>query len=51
LTAIEVVEPSRYAAHNLVAQRALVITRQIQPLPAAFPNPTLTVRLAFEYTR
>lgn len=51
LTAIEVVEASRYAGHNLVAQRSLVITRQLPPLPAAFPNPTLTVRLWFEYTR
>ncbi len=51
LTAIEVVEASGYAAHNLLAQRALVVTRQLPPLPAAFPNPTLTVRLTFEYTR
>jgi TonB family protein len=51
LTAIEVVEASRYTAHNVVAQRALAITRQLPPLPAEFPNPTLTVRLWFEYTR
>ena len=51
LTAIEVVEGSRYPAHNLLAQRALVITRQLAPLPGAYPNPTLTVRLWFDYTR
>jgi TonB family protein len=33
------------------AQRAIAITRQIPPLPAEFPNPTLTVYLTFEYTR
>ena len=33
------------------AQRALLLTRQLPPLPAAFPNPTLTVFLNFEYTR
>jgi TonB family protein len=51
LTAIEVVEASRYAAHNLLAQRALVVTRQLPPLPAGYPNPALTMRITFEYTR
>jgi protein TonB len=33
------------------AQRAVMVTRQLPPLPAAFPNPTLTVYLNFEYER
>ena len=33
------------------AQRAVMVTRQLTPLPAAFPNPTLTVFLNFEYSR
>jgi TonB family protein len=33
------------------AQRAVMVTRQLPPLPAAFPNPTLTVSLHFQYQR
>jgi TonB family protein len=51
ITAVEVEKPSRYAGHNLVAQRALLLTRQLPPLPAAFPNQTLPVHLTFEYVR
>lgn len=36
---------------DLAAQRAVVGTRQLPPLPAAFPNPTLTVHLNFQYQR
>jgi TonB family protein len=31
------------------AQRAVIVTRQLQPLPSQFPNPTLTVHLNFQY--
>ena len=31
------------------AQRAVVATSQLPPLPSAFPNPTLTVHLNFQY--
>jgi TonB family protein len=31
------------------AQRAVVVTRQLPPLPSQFPNPTLTVHLNFQY--
>ena len=31
--------------------RAVVATRQLQPLPAAYPNPTLGLHLNFEYKR
>jgi TonB family protein len=33
------------------AQRAVITTQTLQPLPAEYPNPTLGVRLTFEYTR
>jgi TonB family protein len=36
---------------GLTAQRAVQVTRQLPPLPAQFPNPTLTVNLNFEYQR
>jgi TonB family protein len=33
------------------AQRAVMVTRQLTSLPSAFPNPTLTVHLNFQYQR
>ena len=42
---------SGYTALDLNAQRAVMITRQLPPLPSAFPNPTLTVHLNFQYQR
>jgi TonB family protein len=42
---------SGYAALDVNALRAVVATRQLVPLPAAFPNPTLTVNLNFDYIR
>jgi TonB family protein len=36
---------------DLSAQRALFTTRQLPALPAAFPNPTLTVHLNFQYEK
>jgi TonB family protein len=51
LTNVEVAQSSGYATLDLLAQRALLLTRQIPPLPAAFPESTLTVRLIFEYRR
>jgi TonB family protein len=34
---------------DLTAQRAITMTKQLPPLPAQFPNPTLTVHLNFVY--
>jgi hypothetical protein len=34
---------------DLAALRAVVGTRTLNPLPAPFPNPTLTVHLNFQY--
>ena len=51
-----IVEPrtersSGYSALDLSAVRALVYTRQLPPLPDAFPYPTLPVHLNFQYLR
>jgi TonB family protein len=42
---------SRYVALDLSAQRAVLLTRQLPPLPSAFTEDSLTVRLTFEYRR
>ncbi len=31
------------------AQRAVLVTKTLPPLPAEFPNPTLTIHLSFQY--
>ena len=49
LTDIGVARSSGYAALDFMAQRALLITRQLPPLPEAFTEPTLTVHLPFNY--
>jgi len=49
LTNYEVVQPSGSSVLDLAALRAVAQTRQIPPLPAQYPNPTLGLRLAFEY--
>jgi len=42
---------SGYSALDLNAVRALVYTRQLPPLPDAYPNPSLTMHLHFDYLR
>ena len=44
-------KPSGYTALDINSLRAVVGTRQLPPLPGAFPNPSLTVHLNFEYRR
>lgn len=51
ITRSEIERSSGYTALDITALRAVAQTRQLQPLPAAFPNATLTVHLSFEYTR
>jgi TonB family protein len=51
LTDVIVERSSGYAALDFMAQRALLNTRQIPPLPTAFSGPSLTVHLVFEYQR
>jgi hypothetical protein len=50
-TGVELEKSSGYAALDLTAQRALLITKQLPPLPAAFTEPSLTVHLYFDYQR
>ena len=51
ITNVQVEESSRNAVLDLASQRALVNTKMLAPLPAAFPERQLTVHLTFEYTR
>jgi TonB family protein len=44
-------KPSGYTALDINSLRAVVGSRQLLPLPAAFPNSSLTVHLNFEYRR
>jgi TonB family protein len=48
---ISLEQSSGFPIADLNAERAVVLTRQLQPLPDAFPNPTLTVHLNFQYQR
>jgi len=51
LTDIQVETSSGNPTLDLASQRALVNTRTLAPLPAAFPEPQLTVHLEFRYER
>jgi protein TonB len=51
ITDIVLERSSGYAALDLESQRALSLTRQLPPLPAQFPDTTLTVHLSFQYQR
>jgi len=51
LTNIELERSSGYFALDQTAQRSLLVTRQLPPLPGAFSEPTLTVHLTFQYER
>ncbi len=51
LSGVQVEQPSGFVALDLAAQRALLLTARLPALPAAFPNPTLTVHMRFEYQR
>lgn len=51
LTNIEIERSSGYFALDQTSQRALLLTRQLPPLPAQFTEPTLTVHLIFRYER
>lgn len=51
ITGVEVEKSSGYAALDINAQRALLVTRTLPPLPEGFPNASLTVHLNFQYRR
>ena len=48
---IVLAQSSNFPIADLAAQRAVVVTARLPPLPDAFPNPTLTVNLHFQYQR
>jgi TonB family protein len=47
----EIETSSGYTALDINALRAVIATRQLPPLPGAYPNNTLGVHLSFEYKR
>jgi TonB family protein len=49
LTDASIETPSGNSTLDLAALRAVMSTRTLPPLPDAFPNPTLTVHLNFQY--
>lgn len=51
LTQVQVFQPSGLVALDMAAHRAVLVTARVPPLPTPFPNPTLTVRLTFDYQR
>lgn len=51
ITDVIIERPSGYPALDFMAQRSLLVTRQLPALPTAFSEPSLTVHLAFEYQR
>jgi TonB family protein len=44
-------QSSGFPIADLNAERAVILAKQLPPLPNAFPNPTLTVHLNFQYQR
>jgi TonB family protein len=50
ITDVQVERSSGYIALDLAAQRALLLTRRLPKLPAAYTEDHLTVHLKFEYT-
>lgn len=51
ITDAQVERPSGFMALDMAAHRAVLATARVPPLPAQFPNPTLTVHLRFDYHR
>jgi TonB family protein len=51
LTDITVRQPSGYYMLDNAAQRAVILTRAIPPLPACYPYPDFAMNLTFEYIR
>jgi TonB family protein len=51
ITAVQLEKSSGYPTLDFMSTRAVQATRQLQPLPAAFTEPSLTVHLAFNYER
>jgi outer membrane biosynthesis protein TonB len=49
ITDVKVERPSRSTTNTIAAQRAVLATPRVLPLPREFTNPTLTIGLVFEY--
>ena len=49
ITDATIFKPSGTVTLDTAALRAVLATRTLPPLPDGFPNPTLTMRLSFEY--
>jgi len=48
---VSVEKPSGYFALDQAAERALLVTRQLPPLPSQYTETQLTVHLVFRYER
>jgi TonB family protein len=48
---VELEKPSGYFALDREAQRAVLVTKRLPPLPLQFNQDHLTVHLVFEYQR
>jgi len=48
---LELERSSGFYALDYAAQRAVLVTKKLPPLPSAFPESSLTVHLVFEYVR
>jgi protein TonB len=51
ITDTSIKKSSGNEALDIAARRAVIIAKQLPPLPQQFPNPTLTVNLVFQYQR
>ena len=51
LTQVEVEKPSGQAMLDMESRRAVLLTRQLPPLPREFTEPHLTVHMGFTYNR
>ena len=51
LTNIQIEKSSGFQALDFMANRAMLLTKKLPPLPSAFTEPSLTVHLTFEYQR
>jgi TonB family protein len=51
IQAVMVERSSGLIALDNAANRAVMRTQRLPPLPSPFPNPTLTVHMIFEYQR
>ena len=51
IDAVDVTRSSGFIALDQSARRAILLTRELPPLPRSFMEDSLTVRLTFEYRR